>query len=115
MMALGALAIATSSASAEEYASWNRAAMRETELYGIDREYVKARMEGRDINQSELRRTWKDWLLISAATLIFVGFAVLAKVPQMEIQSAWLGLFAVLLIAVLVVGGVALWRVTKFT
>ena len=65
MMALGALAISTSSASEAEYASWNRAATRETELYGIDREYVKARMEGRDMNSGELRRTWKDWLLIA--------------------------------------------------
>jgi uncharacterized membrane-anchored protein len=114
-MALGALAISTSSASEKEYASWNRAAMRETELYGIDPEYVKTRMEGRDINLSELGRTWKDWLLIAAATLIFVGFAALAKVPHMEIQTAWLGLFAVLLVTVLGVGGVALWRITKFT
>ncbi len=115
MMALGALAISTSSASEAEYASWNRAATRETELYGIDREYVKARMEGHDTNSGELRRTWKDWLLIGAATLIFVAFAALAKVPQMEIQAGWLGLFAALLIAALVIGVVTLWRVTKFT
>jgi hypothetical protein len=72
-------------------------------------------MEGRDIDSSELRRTWKDWLLIAAATSVFVGFAALAKVPQMEIQTGWLGLFAALLMAALAIGGVALWRVTKFT
>ena len=40
-MALGALAISASSASEGEYASWKRAARRETELYGIDPEYVQ--------------------------------------------------------------------------
>lgn len=115
MMALGALAISTSSASEGEYASWRLAAKRETELYGIDPEYVEARMEGRDVNKGELRRTWKDWLLISAATLIFVGLGTLARVPQMDIQAGWLGLFAAALVFVLVAGGLALWRVTKFT
>jgi len=38
LMALGALAISTSSVSEGEYASTKRAAERETELYGIDRE-----------------------------------------------------------------------------
>src|SRR4051812_33750258 len=114
-MALGALAISTSSASEGEYANWKQAARRETELYGIDPEYVKARMEGRDTSAGELRRTWKDWLLISAATLIFLALGALARVPRMEIQTGWLGLFAALLIAVLAAGGVALWRITKFT
>ena len=45
MMALGALAISASSATAEEYASWKEAARRETELYGINPEYVTARMK----------------------------------------------------------------------
>lgn len=72
-------------------------------------------MEGRDVNAGELRRTWKDWLLIAAATSIFAGLGALARVPQMDIQTGWLGLFTALLIAVLAGGGVALWRVTKFT
>jgi len=49
------------------------------------------------------------------ATLIFVGFAAIARVPQMDIQTGWLGLFAALLIAALAITGLALWRVTKFT
>lgn len=115
MMALGALAISTSSASEGEYASWKRAAGRETKLYGIDPEYVRARMEGRDVNTGEVRRTWADWLLIAAATMIFVGFGALARAPHMEIQTGWLGLFAAALVTVLAAGGLTLWRVTKFT
>ncbi|MDP9050506.1 MAG: GRP family sugar transporter [Acidobacteriota bacterium] len=115
MMALGALAISASSASEGEYASSRQAARRETALYGIDPAYVSARMEGRDVSAGEVRRTWMDWLLIAAATLIFVGLGALARVPKMEIQTGWLELFAVALIAILVTGGVVLWRVTKFT
>jgi len=115
MMALGALAISACSASEGEYASWKQAAQREIELYGIDPEYVTARMEGRDGGVGEVRRTWADWLLIVAATLIFVGLGTLARAPQMEIQTGWLALFAAALVAVLAAAGVALWRVTKFT
>jgi drug/metabolite transporter (DMT)-like permease len=115
LMALGALAISASSVSEEEYASTRRAAERETELYKIDPEYVRARMQGLDVNAGEIRRTWADWLLIAAATLIFVGLGTLARAPQMEIQTEWLGLFAAALVAVLIAGGVALWRITKFS
>ena len=115
LMALGALAISTCSASEGEYVQWKRAALRETELYGIDPDYVNARLTGRDLDAGELRRTWKDWLLIAAATSLFVGVGTLARVPQMEIQSSWLGFFAAALLSVLAIGAVALWRITKFT
>jgi glucose uptake protein GlcU len=115
MMALGALAISACSASEGEYASWKQAARREIELYGIDPEYVTSRMQGVDVRHGEVRRTPVDWLLISGATLIYATLGTLARVPQMEIQTVWLGLFAVLLLAVLAAGGLALWRATKFT
>ncbi len=115
LMALGALAISTSSVSEGEYASSRRAAERESELYGIDPEYVRTRMQGLGESAGEVRRTWVDWMLIAAATLIFVGLGALARAPHMDIQTGWLGLFGAALVAVLVAGGVALWRVTKFT
>jgi len=114
MMALGALAISTCSASEGEYSSCRRAAAREADLYGIDPEYVSTRMEGRDVSAGKVRRTAADWLLIAGATLIFVGLGALARTPRIEIQAGWLGLFAAALAAVLVAGGVALWRVTRF-
>jgi glucose uptake protein GlcU len=115
LMALGALAISTCSAPEGEYVQWRRAALRETELYGIDPEYVNARLTGHDLNAGVLRRTWKDWLLIAAATSIFAGLAMLARVPEMDIQSSWLGFFAAALLSVLAVGAIALWRITNFT
>jgi glucose uptake protein GlcU len=115
LMAFGALAISASSASEGEYASWKRAAQRETELYGIDPAYVAARMEGRDVSVGEVRRTWVDWLLIAGATAIFIGLGVMARIPRMEIHTGWLALFGAALVAVLAVGVTVLWRVTKFT
>ncbi len=115
LMALGAVAISSSSASESEYSSWEEAAHRETEMYAINREYVSARMEGRDVTSDRVRRTWIDWLLITVATLVFVALGTLARVPQMEIQTGWLILLAIALLAVLGAAGFALWRVTKFT
>ena len=115
LMALGALAISTSSVSETEYASFRRASERETKLYGIDPEYVRARSEGLDPNVGKARRTWGDWLLLATATLIFVVIGALARAPHMEMQAGWLAVFAAALVAVLVGGSVALWRVTKFT
>ena len=115
LMAFGALAISASSASQGEYASWRRAAQRESELYGIDPAYVAARMEGRDVSAGEVRRGRLDWLLIAVASMIFAGLGTLARIPQMEINTEWLGLFAAALVAVLAAGVLVLWRVTKFT
>ena len=72
-------------------------------------------MEGSDVNAGEVRRTWGDWLLIGLATLIFLGLGVMARAPHMDIQTGWLWLFAAALAGVVIAGGVALWRVTKFT
>lgn len=115
MMALGALAISTSSASEGEYDSSKLAAQREVELYRIDPEYVRARMGGSDENAREIRRSAGDWVLITVAVLIFIALAMLTRTPHMDIQTGWLWLFVAMLVGVLIAGGVALWRVTKFT
>ena len=115
LMAAGALAISSSSASEGEYSNWRQAAQREAKLYGINSEYVTARMEGAEMGSGQVRRTWVDAVLITAATLIFVVLGAIARVPHMDMQTGWLTLFSLLLVVVLAVGGVALWRVTRFT
>jgi drug/metabolite transporter (DMT)-like permease len=115
LMAAGAVSIACSSASESEYSSWREAAQRETELYGIAPSYVMARMEGRDVDTSSVRRTWFDWLLVSAATVIFAVLGWMARVPSMEIHMGWLAALSVAMLLVLVAAGFALWRLTKFT
>jgi hypothetical protein len=115
LMAAGAVAIALSSASESEYSSWKEAAQRETRLYGINPDYVRTRMEGRDLDSGATRRTWFDWLLVSAATLIFAVFGAIARVPHMDIHMGWLVTLSVAMLLVLLAAGIALWRVTKFT
>ena len=114
LMAAGAVAIALSSASESEYSSCKEAAQRETSLYGINPEYVRTRMEGRDVDPHATRRTWFDWLLVCAATLIFAALGAMARVPQMEIHMGWLIALSLAMLLVLLAAGLALWRVTKF-
>jgi hypothetical protein len=114
LMAAGALAIAFSSATPDEYTSWKEAAERERELYGIDPAYVLAHMEGRNQDATRARRTWVDGLLIATATCIFIGFGVIARVPQMDIQWGWLTTLTVAMLLVLIAGGIMLWRITRF-
>ncbi|MFZ0591661.1 MAG: GRP family sugar transporter, partial [Bryobacteraceae bacterium] len=115
LMALGAVAIASSSASEGEYSSWREAAARESKLYEIPAEYVMARMQGRDVDSGRIRRTWVDWLLVGAATFIFAVLGTMARVPQMELHMSWLAVLSLAMLLVLVVGGLALLRVTKFS
>jgi hypothetical protein len=114
IMAAGALAIAFSSATTDEYSSWREAAQRESNLYSIDAESVLARMEGRDQQATRIRRTWADWLLIFAATFIFVAFGLMARIPAMSVQWGWLISLSAAMLLVLVMGGIMLWRITRF-
>ena len=113
-MAAGAVAIAFSSASADEYTSWKEAAQRESDLYRINPAYVAESMEGKESTSGPSRRTWIDALLVSGATGVFVIFGALAIVPHLEFNGKWLiGLAAAMLI-VLVAGMIALGKITRF-
>jgi len=111
---LGALAIAFSSATSDEYTSWKEAAKRESDLYGVEPSYVLAHMEGRNEEVTRARRTWIDWLLISIATCVFIGFGAIARLPHMDLQWGWLVALTGAMLLVLIAGGMMLWRVTRF-
>jgi glucose uptake protein GlcU len=115
LMAAGAVSIACSSASESEYTSWREAARREADRYKIAPAYVLARMQGREVETERTGRTWIDWLLIAAATFIFAAFGAMVRVPQMEIHFVWLAALSLAMLLALVAGGLALWRITKFT
>jgi drug/metabolite transporter (DMT)-like permease len=114
LMAAGAVAIAFSSASADEYISWKEAAQRESDLYSINPAYVAESMEGKEGIGGRSRRTWLDALLVSGATAVFVIFGALAIVPQMTFNKIWLIGLALAMLAVLAAGGFALWKITRF-
>jgi hypothetical protein len=116
LMALGAVAIALSSATAREHSSWQDAADREGQRYGIEGEYVRAGMEGREMEggQTVTGRTMIDWLLILGTTALFVVLAVMAKLPQMEIGLGWGIVLTLAMLSLLATCGIALWRTTRF-
>src|SRR3984957_18005080 len=123
LMALGAVAIALSSATEREHSSWQDAAVREGQRYGIEDEYVRAGMEGRDMKFQTLHseasgspshRTLLDWLLILVTTALFIMLAVLATFPHVDIAAGWAAALAIAMLALLATCGMALWRTTRF-
>lgn len=120
-MALGAVAIALSSATAREHSSWQDAADREGQRYGVAGEYVRAGLEGREMEgarsgagASATTRTLLDWLLILGTTALFAGLAIMARLPHMDIALGWAAALTVAMLALLATCGVALWRTTRF-
>jgi len=113
-MALGAVAIALSSATEREHSSWQDAADREGQRYGIEDEYVRAGMEGRAYESVSTRRTLLDWIVIFAATGIFVVLAAMAKFPHIAISISWAAALTIAMLALLATCGIVLWRTTQF-
>jgi hypothetical protein len=113
-MAMGAVAIALSSATKQEHLRWQDAAEREGKLYGIEDSYVRASMEGKDFEAGENPRTLLDWALIGGVIAIFLALASMARLPHVELSWEWAA--AVTLAMLLLLGGcvVALWRTTRF-
>ena len=115
VMAAGALVIALSSASSDEHAHWERAAASQGDRYGVDPAWTRARLMGDHGGSATLRRTWVDWLIVGIATSIILGFAVMARAPQIAVKWSWVAVLAVVMTAMLAVTGIALWRTTRFS
>jgi hypothetical protein len=114
LMALGAAAIALSSASGREHSRWQQAAEREGKKYGVENAYVRAAMEGREFEGVRRRRSLIDWLLVGGVTAIFVALAAMARVPRMDIDLRSAAAIAVAMFALVISCGIALWRATRF-
>jgi drug/metabolite transporter (DMT)-like permease len=124
LMAVGAVAIALSSATEREHSSWRDAAQREGQRYNVEDEYVRAGMEGREMEGGKVpgrqfaanpsTRTFLDWLLILGATSIFAVLAVMARLPRVEITLSWAVALTFAMLALLATCGIALWRTTRF-
>jgi drug/metabolite transporter (DMT)-like permease len=120
LMAAGAGAIALSSVSGKEHARWKQAADREGRRYKVDADYVQAALSGNDVNSasgqpaSRSSRTWLDWLLVIAATTIFLTLAVLARAPQMTLNMPALITLTAAMLIFLLACGLALWKTTRF-
>ncbi len=115
LMMLGVGAIAFSSATGQEQTRWKEAATRESDRYNVAADFVEARMDGRQL-AGELKpsRSALDWLLVIAATSVFVIFAAMARVPQISLHWAPAALLTAALFLLLIICGLALWRTTRF-
>jgi drug/metabolite transporter (DMT)-like permease len=114
LMAAGAVAIAMSSASREEHARWQGAAEREGTRYGIAKSYVRAAMEGKESGAGAKRRTILDWVLVGSVTALFVLLGGMAVVPRGEMSLKWAAVISAAMLGLLIGGGVALWKRTRF-
>jgi hypothetical protein len=114
VMALGAGAIALASATRPEHDRWTEAASREAARYGIDPAYVQAGLSGGSAHAGTGRRTWLDWVLIGGATAVFIGFALIARLPQLTLAWGWVAALGIAMLALLFGTGLLLWRTTQF-
>ena len=113
VMALGAGVIALSSVSRSEHSRWQQAAAKEGDRYGVDPEYTRSRIAGESASIVR-RRTWIDWLVVSVATATIIGFALLARAPQIALAWTWAAVLVIATLGMLAGAGVALWRATRF-
>jgi hypothetical protein len=53
-------------------------------------------------------------LVVSVATATIIGFALVARAPQIALRGEWAAVLIVATLGMLVGVGVALWRTTRF-
>ncbi len=115
LMMAGVAAISFSSATSSEQTQWKQAAHREGQRYNIEKEYVDARMDGRQSSsEAKPSRTAIDWLLVAAVTAIFVYFGATARLPQISLNWPPALILTAATLALLLICGVTLHRTTRF-
>ena len=115
LMMAGVAAIALSSATGQEQVQWKEAARRESRRYSIAEDYIEARMQGRQVaGEIKPPRSLLDWLLVAAATGIFVILAAMARAPMMSFHLWPAMLLVTATLVLLLFCGLALWRTTRF-
>jgi drug/metabolite transporter (DMT)-like permease len=117
LMVGGALAIGMAAAPKTEQAEWRRAVERESARYGFDlgRAASRLRGEGDQPEQEVLRRDWWEFLVAAGVFGLLVCLARLVKPLPVPIDPFWTVLLIAGTLSVLVVGGIALWRRTRFS
>jgi drug/metabolite transporter (DMT)-like permease len=115
LMMVGVAAIAFSSATGAEQVQWAAAIQRECQRYGMDSQFVAARMQGEDESgETKGRRRAVDWVVVAVATGVFVYFATLAHAPSLPFNGAIAALLSGAIFILLVICGFTLWRTTHF-
>ena len=115
LMIFGALAISTAVASAKEQSSTNEAVLRECNRYGLDYHRAMMAQAGIESGGEDERRRWWDYAIVLIATGSFIALGVRAIVPPLAMNLKWVAVMAILLAVSLAVGGLSLWRRTRFS
>jgi drug/metabolite transporter (DMT)-like permease len=113
LMAAGVAAISLSAAKKSEYARWREAADREQKRYRIDAQFVSSGMQGEPTHQERARR-WFDWVLIVAATTVFIWTGSVARWPAMELNWPTVFILIAAGLTLLTSAVLSLWKVTRF-
>ena len=115
VMILGALAISTAAASAEEHHSTDQALNRECDHYGLDYEQTRMAQLGMDSSSSgSSARRWWDYLIVAAAICVFVVLGRWAEIPAIAMNMRWVIGLSVVSLLFLAGAGWKLWRETGF-
>ena len=118
LMILGTLAISTAVAGAKEQSATNAAILRECVRYGLDFDRTMQAQAGDEISGSDGRRErhrWWDYLIVAAATGVFLALGWRATVPPLALDVRWAGGLGVALLLSLAVGAWSLHRRTRFS
>jgi hypothetical protein len=114
-MIAGATAISLAEAPAAEQREWHSAMERECVRYGLDRERVAAALTGSDPSSGARgARRWWEILIVAAALAIFIGLGSQAQRQAIAVDVPWLLVIAAASLALLVGGGIVLFRRTRF-
>lgn len=108
LMILGALAISTAAAGANEMSSRDDALRRECERYGLDFTTAMKAQNTSESHDSGKRRWW-DWAIVTAAVSLFVWLGADAVVPPLAMHWEWVAALGVILLVTLGAGCRALW------
>jgi drug/metabolite transporter (DMT)-like permease len=116
VMILGAAAVSSAEASAEEQASWRVAAARECKRYGIPPEQIEAAMRGEEsATRAAAPRRWSELLIVAGAAAIFVWLALGARPQAVAMNLGWMAVLLVLTFIALAICGILLWKRTRFS
>ena len=115
VMILGALAVTTAVATEREHASMREALVRECARYDLEYDRLVKSSVGLDVSKKENSRAWWDYAILACSLGVFVWLGILARVPSLPMNPAWVAVLTVLLVAAAGGGAWVLWRTTRFS
>jgi drug/metabolite transporter (DMT)-like permease len=115
VMICGALAVTTAVATEKERGSMREALVRECALYDLDYDRVIKSYAGERPATTVEGRSWWDYAILAASVIVFVWLGMNARVPELAMNFAWVGVLAVILVASAVGCTWVLWKTTRFS